>query len=184
MSVGLLLAFGFALGWIPLYVYRTEAMRDAFPYYSAAERRWIWLSPTLVALHMTLACILVSFTDPPPGRTAIAIAVFAAGIIFWFRARAQIGPLRSTRLPDEPPRELRRDGPFGLVRNPLYLGYLVVAAAPVIVAAQPILLLSYAACFAALAARTAHDERRLHRQLGEHYAAYCRDVKRLIPFVW
>jgi hypothetical protein len=54
MSVGLLLAFGFALGWIPLYVYRTEAMRDAFPYYSAAERRWMWLSPTLVALQMEI----------------------------------------------------------------------------------------------------------------------------------
>lgn len=184
MNAGLLLAFGFALGWIPLYVYRTEAMRDALPYYSAVERRWIWLAPTLVALHMTLASILVSFSDPPPGRTAIAITVFAAGIAFWFWARTQIGPLRTTRLPDEPPRELRRDGPFGLVRNPLYLGYLVVAAAPVIAAGRSILLFSYAACFAALAARTEHDERRLHRQLGERYAAYCREVKRLIPFVW
>jgi protein-S-isoprenylcysteine O-methyltransferase Ste14 len=184
MSDGIVLAFGFALGWIPLYMYRTEEMRDAWPLYTPAERRWIWLSPTLVALHVTLASILVSFTDPPPGRTAIAVVVFAAGIAFWFWARAQIGPLRTTRLPDEPPRELRRDGPFGLVRNPLYLGYLVVAAAPVIVAARPILLLSYAACFAALAARTEHDERRLHRQLGERYAAYCREVKRLIPFIW
>ena len=184
MSDGLLLAFGFALGWLPLYVYRTEAMRDALPYYSAAERRWMWLSPTLVALHMTLASILVSFTDPPPGRTAIAIAVFAAGIAFWFWARAQIGPLHTTRRPDEPPRQLRCDGPFGLVRNPLYFSYLVIAAAPMIVVAQPILLLSYAATFAALAARTEHDERRLHQQLGEPYAAYCREVKRLIPFVW
>ena len=70
------------------------------------------------------------------------------------------------------------------MRNPLYFSYLVCAAGPAIVAARPILLVSLAACFAALAMRAAQEERRLHAQLGASYAAYCRDVKRLIPFVW
>lgn len=184
MMLGPLLAVAFALGWIPLYVYRAEAMRESLPYYSAAERRWVVLTPTLIAAHVTLACILVSLADPPPWRTALGAALFAAGVAFWFWARTQIGPLRVTRLPDEPPQELRRAGAFGLVRNPLYFGYLVCAAAPAIVAARPILLLSGVACFAALAIRAAQEERRLHAQLGPAYAAYCRDVKRLIPFVW
>jgi protein-S-isoprenylcysteine O-methyltransferase Ste14 len=182
--LGLVLAAAFTLGWIPLYVYRAESMQEALPHYSASERRWVRLSPAIVAAHMTLGCILVSVAEPPPWRAAAGAALFAAGVAFWFWARHQIGPLRVTRLPDEPPRQFRRDGAFGIVRNPLFLGYLAAAAAPAIVAARPILLLTFAACFAALAIRAGQEERRLHRQLGPPYAAYCREVKRLIPFVW
>jgi protein-S-isoprenylcysteine O-methyltransferase Ste14 len=181
---GLVLAVAFALSWIPLFACRAELINDALPYYSAAEQRWVRIAPAVVAVHATLASILVSVTDPPLWRTLLGIVVLVAGVGFWLWARSQIGPLRVTRLPDEPPRQLRRDGPFGIVRNPLYLGYLVVAAAPMIVAARPILLLTFAACFAALVVRAEQEERRLHAQLGEAYAHYCREVKRLIPFVW
>ena len=181
---GLVLALAFALGWIPLYVYRAEATLDALPYYSASERRWVELSPAVIGAHVALASILLSLAEPPRWRIALGAVLLVTGEAFWFWARAQIGPLRVTRLPDQPPPQLRRDGPFGLVRNPLYLGYLAVAAAPAVVAAHPVLVLSFAACFAALAVRAAQEERRLHRQLGVRYAAYCREVKRLIPFVW
>jgi protein-S-isoprenylcysteine O-methyltransferase Ste14 len=144
----------------------------------------VTLTPAIVGAHATLGCILVSLSDPPPWRAACGAALFGAGVAFWFRARVQIGPLRVTRLPVEAPATLRRDGPFGLVRNPLFFGYLVVAVAPVLVAAQPILLLTFAACFAALAIRAEQEERRLHAQLGAAYGVYCRNVKRLIPFVW
>lgn len=175
----------FALGWIPLFFFRAESLQEALPYYSAAERRWVWLTPAMVATHATLAAIAVSYTAPLPWwRAGLGVAVFGAGIAFWFWGRRQIGPLGRTRLPDEPPGELRRDGAFGLVRNPLYFGYLVAAAGPVIVAARPLFALTWLACFAALTVRAEQEERRLHDQLGPIYADYCRDVKRLIPFVW
>lgn len=184
MTDGMLLAIAFAIGWLPTFVYRAEAMQDALPFYSPAERRWVKLAPIVLALHTTLASFVLSRTDPPPWRAAVAVAVFLVGVGFWFWARIQIGPLRVTRLPDEPPHALRRDGPFGIVRNPLYFGYLTFAAAPLIAAALPLLLLTWLVCFAALAVRADQEERRLHQQLGEAYAAYCRDVKRLVPFVW
>jgi protein-S-isoprenylcysteine O-methyltransferase Ste14 len=182
--LGPVLAAVFALGWIPLYAYRAEAMHDALPHYAGAERRWVKLSPVVVAAHVTLACIAVSVTEPPAWRAALGVALFAAGVSFWFWGRLQIGPLRVTRLPDQPPLALRRDGAFALVRNPLYFAYLVAALAPVIVAARPLLLATFAACFGALAMRATQEERRLHAQLGAAYAEYCRAVKRLIPFVW
>lgn len=182
--LGLALAVVFALGWIPLYVYRVEARGEALPHYSAAERRWVNLSPAVVATHVTLGCILVSIAEPPLWRAAAGVALFTCGVAFWFWARAQIGPLRVTRLPDEPPRQLQCDGAFGIVRNPLFFGYLVVAAAPMIVAARPVLLITFGACLAVLIIRAVQEERRLHAQVGPRYAQYCRDVKRLIPFVW
>jgi len=182
--LGLLLALVFALGWIPLWVFRAERVTAALPYYSAAERSWVRYAPAIVAGHTGIACVLLSLRSPPLWRAAVGLILFVAAIGFWFWARAQIGPLRVTRLPDQPPPVLRRDGPFGLVRNPLYLGYLAVAAAPALTAGEPLLAVSFVACFAALAMRAAQEERRLHAQLGPAYAEYCREVKRLIPYVW
>ncbi|MGH7788774.1 MAG: methyltransferase family protein [Candidatus Binatia bacterium] len=182
--VGMALGVLFAVGWIPLFVFRAEATQAALPYYGAVERFWVRISPMVIALHVTLASILASLTPAPAWRIGLGVGLFAAGVAFWFWARAQIGPLAITRLPDEAPAALRRDGAFGLVRNPLYLGYLIAAAAPLVVAARPILLATYAACFVVLAVRAEQEEQRLHTQLGLAYAQYCREVKRLIPFVW
>jgi protein-S-isoprenylcysteine O-methyltransferase Ste14 len=175
----------FGLGWIPLFAFRAEALQDALPYYAGRERFWVRTAPLIVGAHVALSCALVSFVAPlPPLRTALAIALYLGAVAFWFRARAQIGPLGRRPLPDEAPPALRRDGPFGLVRNPLYLAYLLAAAAPAIVAGRAVLLLTWLAAFAALAIRAAQEEHRLHVQLGAAYAAYSRDVKRLIPFLW
>ena len=181
----ILLGALFGLGWMPFFAFRAETQHAAMPYYSAAERFWVRVGPLLVGIHVTLACGLVSFVDPlPPLRTALAVALYAAAVAFWFWARLQIGPLDRRPLPDDAPPRLRRDGPFGVVRNPLYLAYLVAAAAPAIVVGRPLLIATWLIAFAALAIRAEQEERRLHAQLGPAYANYCRDVKRLIPFVW
>ena len=175
----------FGLGWIPFFAYRAEAIQDALPFYAGAERFWVRATPLIVGAHVTLACALVSVAAAlPPLRTALAVALYLGALVFWFRARAQIAPLDRRPLPDDPPPVLRRDGPFGLVRHPLYFAYLVAAAAPAIVAGGAILVLTWLAVFAALTIRAAQEERRLHAQLGAPYAAYCREVKRLIPFLW
>jgi len=180
VAVGLL----FGIGWIPIYLFRTEAIQEALPIYDAAERRWVRLAIATVTAHMTLASILTSLAQPPPRRAVLGILIFASGIAFWFWARPQIGPLAATRRPDQPPQALRRDGAFGWVRNPLYFSYLLAAAAPLVVAARPLLLLTFAATCLVLVVRADQEERRLHDQLGPAYAQYCRTVKRLIPFVW
>src|SRR5262249_54013388 len=120
VTLGLVLAFGLALGWIPLYVFRAEVTQDALRYYSAVERRGGGRTPLLVAAHVTLACLLVSRSEPPLWRATIGAGLFVTATAFWFWARLQIGPLRAKRLPIEPPRRFRRDGAFGIVRNPLY----------------------------------------------------------------
>lgn len=185
MSNGLLLAGLFTLGWIPHFVYRTEALTDAFASYSRSERFWVIAAPSIVGAHTAISCITLSLTGTiPPVRAALSVIVFAGGVAFWLWARRAIAPYDTRRLPDDPPLEFRRDGPFGLVRNPLYFGTLLAAAAPPIAAAEPLLLVPYAACIAALRVRAEQEERRLHQQLGPAYAAYCAHVKRLVPFIW
>jgi protein-S-isoprenylcysteine O-methyltransferase Ste14 len=181
----ILLAFAFALGWLPLFMIRTESLSAALPFYSRSERLSVFAARIIMSVHMTVACWSVSLTAAAPWwRTVAGITIFLLGMAFWVWARVAIGPIRVRTLPTDPPARLRRDGAFGLVRNPLYFGLLVSAAGPAIVAgtALPFATLTLAVIVFALRAR--QEEVRLHAQLGQAYATYCRDVKRLLPFVW
>jgi protein-S-isoprenylcysteine O-methyltransferase Ste14 len=185
VTLGILLSVLFGLGWVPLFVFRAEALGDALPSYRGGERFWVLAAPVILAVHVTASCLVLSLTPEIPAvRAGISVLVFAAGIAFWMWARATIGPVRIRRLPDQPPERLRLDGPFGVVRNPLYFGVLVAAAAPALAAAATLLAVTYASCVAALVVRAVQEERRLHAQLGPAYEAYCREVRCLIPFVW
>ncbi len=185
MTLGLVLAFVFALGWVPLYLFRAETLSDALPFYRRAEQRWARVAAVVMGVHVSAACALVSVAPAVPlWRASIGLGLYALALGFWLWARVMIGPLRLTRLPDEPPRNLRQDGAFGIVRNPLYLSMLMAAAAPALVAGHAVLVLTYAGCVLALAVRAVQEERRLHAQLGAQYDAYARQVKRLVPFVW
>jgi protein-S-isoprenylcysteine O-methyltransferase Ste14 len=185
MTLGVWIALFFTVGWVPAYLFRAEAVSAALPHYSAAEQPWVRLTVASLTLHMTAACVTVSFVrDIPPWRTVLGLVVFAAGIGFWFWGRVLIGPLRITRLPEEPPLRLRQDGAFGIVRHPLYAGMLLAASAPVLVAPRTYLGASLTLCAVVLAVRAVQEERPLRAHLGAAYDAYCRRVKRLVPFVW
>jgi len=185
MTFSLALALIYSVGWIPCFVFRTESPAGAWSLLTTDERLWTILTPAIITVHLTLSCLTISVAPAiAPWRAGTGLTLFAAGMAFWFWARVMIGPLRRRRLPDEPPPHFRRDGAFGLVRNPLYFGLLVAALAPVVTAGPPASLVTYAGCVIALAVRARQDEQRLHEQVGTEYEAYCRDVSRLIPFVW
>jgi protein-S-isoprenylcysteine O-methyltransferase Ste14 len=185
MNLGLTLAILFVLVWVAMYVFRVEATREALPLYSASERLWVLLTPAILSVHFALASITLSATSSMTlPRALLGCVAFASGAGLWFWGRVAIGPLRVRRLPEASPLRFRRDGPFRIVRNPLYLGLLIAAGAQLLVAATAILGLTFVLCAIALAVRSSQEERRLHAQLGGAYADYCREVKRLIPFIW
>jgi protein-S-isoprenylcysteine O-methyltransferase Ste14 len=185
MTLGLGLALLFALGWVPVYLFRAESVAAALPVYSRAERLSVRASIAVLVVHMSAACISLSLTPRiDTWRTVLGLGVFAAGMGLWLWARVLIGPLRVRRMPDDAPAQLRRDGPFGVVRHPLYLGVLLAASGPVLVAPRVALGITLSLCFVVLAVRAQQEERRLHAQVGAAYDNYCREVKRLVPFVW
>jgi len=185
MTAGMVLGAVFGFGWLPLFVFRAEAVTEALPAYTATERLWVVLTPIVLALHVTGTCVAISLAPRIPWfAAALGLTLFAAAVAFWFWGRLMIGPLRVRRLPDEPPRRLQRHGAFGVVRHPLYFGYLLAAAAPLAVVPRPLFGLTFAFCCVALVVRAVQEERRLRAQVGAPYDAYCQEVKRLIPYVW
>ena len=185
MRLGQLLALVFTIAWVPLFFIRAEKLGDAFPFYSRAERRAAIFAPTILTIHMALACFLMSLMPSVSTlRAVLGASIVACGIGFWVWARSAIGPLRVRRLPTEPPLRFRRDGPFAIVRNPLYFGMLVALTGPVVIAGRAVLIVTLGLCVIALAIRAKQEERWLHGHLGAEYGTYCREVKSLIPFVW
>ena len=159
MTLGFGLALFFTVGWVPVYLFRAEAVAAALPHYSAGEQRWVQLTVAALTLHMTAACATVGFArDIPPWRTLLGVLAFAGGIGLWFWGRALIGPLHVRRLPEEPPLRLRQDGPFGIVRHPLYAGFLLAVSAPVLVAPRAYLTASLAFCAVVLISTNSASE--------------------------
>lgn len=184
MSTGVVAALAFAIAWLPMFVFRAEAITAALPQYHGSERLWVRLTPLLLTLHISLGCHTMAMAMPTPAGLFAGTVVMGLSLGLWFWGRRQIGPLRQTRLPDEAPLQLRRDGAFGMVRHPLYTSYLMAASVPLLVTRRWYLVLTLLPCLYAIGTRARHEERRLRQQLGQAYDDYCRDVKRLLPYLW
>ena len=186
MTLGIILAIVYTLAWIPLYVIRAESLPDALTQYDRREGAAAVAASATVSVHVTLACLTLTFTRAPipPWSGVLMVLIAASGVAFYAWARRMIAPLTVRRLPEETPLVLKRHGAFGIVRHPMYLGMLTCAAAPLAAVPRLYLVATFAACFGALAMRALQDEARLTAQLGEDYVDYCRGVKRLVPLVW
>ena len=89
---------------------------------------------------------------------------------------------RGTPAPFDSPRNMVVQGPYRIVRNPMYVGAgcAVIGAALFFGSLQ---LLAYAGLFFLLAHLFVvfYEEPRLRRSFGQEYSAYCRTVKRWLP---
>jgi protein-S-isoprenylcysteine O-methyltransferase Ste14 len=107
----------------------------------------------------------------------VALTIAAARIV-------GIWELAGVTQPDPAkPIEFRAEGPFAIVRHPIYLGWvLMVFATPIMTTSQ---MLFAVISTAYLVAAIPLEERSLVEAFGEKYAAYQRQMKwRLIPFIW
>lgn len=185
MSGGDLVALIYGLGWLPMFVFRAEAVGESMPHYQGVERRWVRITPLVLTIHITACCMTLSVSSPLSRLGLLAgSTAFAMAITFWFWGRSLISPLRQTRLPDDPPLQFHRDGAFAVVRHPLFSSYILACSAPLFVVPRVYLIMTFLACVFALRKRAVQEEIRLHEQLGPPYAAYCREVKQLVPFLW
>lgn len=114
-----------------------------------------------------------------PGIAAVVVgAVIAVWCILAF---VFVG--RGTPAPFDPPRSLVVRGPYRFVRNPMYLGAgLALAGAALVYRSAG--LLGYLAVLAAVTQLlvVGYEEPTLRRLFGADYEAYCRRVRRWLPW--
>lgn len=106
------------------------------------------------------------------------LAIAAAAIRTWGAAFLKSSVVHDLDLHSE---ALVADGPYRYVRNPLYLGGVLLAAGIGLMASRVGLVVLVAGSYLFYARLIGREEAQLVESQGERYAAYCRAVPRFWP---
>lgn len=136
------------------------------------------LAPTLALLDVLEP---ISALDGAVGH-AIGLAVAVAGILLTFGAQLAMGDAWRIGVDPEERTELVTDGPFGLVRNPIYSAMIPTVFGLVLMVPNALALGAFAALVVALELQVRLvEEPYLLRVHGDAYADYAARVGRFVP---
>jgi len=143
---------------------------------------WIEYYPPLVWLPFVIAYVVPIDVPLAPATRFVGLVVAAAAAIFAAAAMWTLGRGYGIRMDLFAGHELKTDGPYALVRHPMYLGIVAFNVAASLSLASALLLAAtalYVLPYTAL--RIAYEERVLRRGFPQRYAAYARGVPALVP---
>jgi protein-S-isoprenylcysteine O-methyltransferase Ste14 len=175
----------FGLGWAAFWLYWLAAA------FTMKRGRVAWSRELRIrAAILVVVLVLVRVgafrgggvrTDP--GRAAVGLTLFGAGLGFAVWARVHIGRNWGTPMSQKRDPELVTSGPYRLVRHPIYAG-LLTAALGTAVGLSWTWLIVVALAGAYFVYSAIVEERQLTQQFPETYPAYKRSAKMLVPFVF
>jgi protein-S-isoprenylcysteine O-methyltransferase Ste14 len=142
---------------------------------------WLFRRRTLLPLPIVLLIVLIPLDAQPSSRLVVSgLLAVLAGELLRLWAVSHIGAISRTRSERLGP--LVASGPFGWVRNPLYIGNLLVWVGFTI-SAQLLWLVPVVIAMLALEyhAIVRWEEQLLEARLGDTYRAYVEQVPRWIP---
>jgi protein-S-isoprenylcysteine O-methyltransferase Ste14 len=117
------------------------------------------------------------------GAYALA-GLMLAGLAFTWWGRVHLGRLWSSAITRKEGHRIIDDGPYGLVRHPIYTGLIVGLVATAAAEGRITALIGAALIIFGLWLKARTEERFLMVELGAaDYAAYCRRVPMLLPFL-
>ena len=113
----------------------------------------------------------------------IGAAITVAGLLFSVWARVHIGRNWSSAVTIKQDHELITDGPYALVRHPIYTGLLTAFLGTAVALSQYRGLVAFALVFFSLWFKLRLEEKWMRAQFGETYVAYSQRVAGLIPWL-
>jgi protein-S-isoprenylcysteine O-methyltransferase Ste14 len=175
----------FAIGWAAFWLYWFIAAR------ATKRGRITWSHEALVrVIVIAVAFVAARFGAfhghlTPAGalRSAVGLALFAAGLLFAVWARVHIGRNWGTPMTQKEKPELVTSGPYHLVRHPIYSGLLLALVGTSVALGWQILAIAgLTAIYFVYAAKV--EEKFLSEEFPDAYPAYRRSSKMLVPFVF
>jgi len=114
----------------------------------------------------------------------IGLVLTFIGIGFSIWARLQLGGNWSGTVTVKQDHTLIRQGPYALVRHPIYSGFLLAILGVALIVGEYRCLLGLAVLFLGFLLKSSMEERFMLDQFDGDYRTYQRQVKALIPFVF
>ena len=144
---------------------------------------WLQYYPPLVWIPFVVAYIqpLAIDLDPTLRLVGLVIAVASAAFAAW--AMWSLGRSYGIRMDVFAGHSLKTDGPYALVRHPMYLGIVLFHLGASLALESPLLLVATALIVLPFTAvRIGTEEKVLRDAFGERYLRYAARVPALIPF--
>ncbi|HLX19505.1 MAG TPA: isoprenylcysteine carboxylmethyltransferase family protein [Gaiellaceae bacterium] len=174
----------FEIGWAAFWLYWLAAAfsmkRGRVPWARSGGIRLVIL--VLVVVLIRLGAFRHHAVHTDPARSAVGLALFAAGLLFAIWARVTIGRNWGTPMTEKVDPELVTTGPYRFVRHPIYTG-IILAGIGTAVGLSWFLLVPFAIADAYFIYSATVEERYLAKEFPDTYPAYKRSTKMLVPFI-
>ncbi len=177
--------------WVAFIAYWWIKARGAKP----AERLEPPVSRALRVVYIAGAVALLSLPKVPipyfderlwsstPAWFWGGVLVTAAGLSFAVWARQHLGGNWSQSVTVKENHQLVTSGPYGLVRHPIYTGFLLGFAGCALAIGEVRGLVAVALVLVVLVQKLLLEEKWMAEEFGDTYRSYRRRVRALVPFV-
>ena len=180
-----------ALPWIAWCVYWQVASRGtkAVAYRESGASRALHIVPLALAFvllavpWLPVSWLNVRFVPWAAWPFWLGAALVVAGLLFAVWARVHLAANWSGTVTIKHDHELVVDGPYRIVRNPMYTGLLIAIGGTAVWRGDLQGILAVAVAAGTLWRKLRVEERVLQKQFGQAYEAYRRRVRALIPYV-
>ena len=144
---------------------------------------WIQYYPPLVWLPFLVAYVQPFAVDLDQSLRLVGLLIATGSAAFAAWAMWSLGRGYGIRMDVFEGHSLKTDGPYALVRHPMYLGIVLFHLGASLAMESPLLLAATALIVAPFTAvRIAAEERVLRDAFGDRYLRYAERVPALIPF--
>lgn len=116
-----------------------------------------------------------------PAAAAAGLLLAAGGLSLHATARRTLGSSWTESIVADPASGFVEHGPYAVVRHPLYLGLLLMAAGTVLAHPSPATVCAAAGLTIGIARKLRSEERALRAAFGARHAAYAARVPALLP---
>jgi protein-S-isoprenylcysteine O-methyltransferase Ste14 len=138
----------------------------------------------LAAFGVFLPSLFIGSGNPRAFLALSGCLLALAGAALVVRSRAELGQAWSLVPKAGENTGFVTTGPYRLVRHPIYLGLtLLVAGQALAFGSRPALVIVVIGILPTFVWRARTEEKLLSRTFGEHYAAYRRRTKMILPFL-
>jgi protein-S-isoprenylcysteine O-methyltransferase Ste14 len=128
----------------------------------------------------------LSWRFVPTGEASLytGLALTILGLAFSVWARVSLGRNFSAMVTVTENHKLQRKGAYGIVRHPIYSGFMLATLGTAIAFGAVRGLVSFALVVLAWGYKSRIEERLMIEQFDGEYERYQREVKALIPLIW